>query len=418
MSLLIRNARILDSSSTFHNQEADVLIEGGIISRIGKGIDAQSNKVLEADNLHLSSGWLDVFADYGEPGYEYKETIDSGLRSAAYGGFTDVMMVPNTKPSVSNGPTVQYLLQKALQHVVSLYPIGAVSADVAGNSLAEMMDMRSQGAIAFSDGWKPVQSAALMLKALEYVKAFDGTVIQLPMDKGLAADGLMNEGALSTMLGMPGSPEIAELLFIKRDIELLRYTNSRLHITGVSTAKGIELIRAAKADGLNITCSVTPYHLLLTEEKLTGYNSLYKVNPPLRTEADRRALVDGLKDGTIDAIASHHRPQDWDAKQKEFEYAANGMNLQQIVFPLLCANKNVGIDLATLVEKLSNGPRLAMGLPAISIQEGNAARLTIFTGKGRPEEGWQSLCKNHPFNQEDLQGRVLGIVSEGKLQIF
>jgi dihydroorotase len=258
MQLLIRKARIIDPQSQFHDKVADLLIEDGIIKDIAESIKAKDAQVIEGKDLFVSPGWVDVFADYREPGFEQKET--------------DVLLAPNTQPAVSSKSIVQFVMQKAAGHAVSLHPIGAVTQNTEGKDLAEMMDMRSNGAILFSDGWKPVQNAGLLLKALEYVKAFHGTILQIPVDNALSSGGLMHEGEVSTSLGMAGIPTLAESITVHRDIELVRYTGSRLHISGISSAASVEMIRKAKKEGLMVTCSVTPYHLALTDEALKTYD--------------------------------------------------------------------------------------------------------------------------------------------------
>lgn len=416
MQVLIRQARVLDKNSDFHNKIVDILVADGIIKDIAEAIDAKADKVIEGKGLCVSAGWVDILADYAEPGYEHRETIDTGLKAAAAGGFTDVLLAPNTQPTVSSKSIIEYVQNRAAGHATKLRPLGSISHNIEGNVLAEMMDMRSQGAVAFTDGWKPVQNPNLMLKALEYVKAFNGLLMQIPVDASLSSNGLMHEGPVSTNLGMPGIPSLAETLVIHRDIELLRYTNSRLHLTGISSAEGVDMIRRAKADGLSITCSVTPYHLVLTDEALKTYNSAYKVSPPLRSEADRQALIAGLKDGTIDCIASHHRPQDWDAKEKEFDYAAYGMNIQQIAFNIALQ----ALDAETLVNALSANPRKIFGLPDTSVRKDAVAELTIFTTEGSHQlkkEELQSIGYNNPFVGQELPGSVLAIINKKNTHI-
>lgn len=420
MLVLIRGAKVSDPASEFHGKVTDILLEDGIIKTVKGSIKTKADTVIEAAGLNVSPGWVDVLADYSEPGYEHKETIASGLNAAAAGGFTDVLLSPNTNPVTGSKSTVQYLLQKAKGHIVNLHPLGVVSTNAEGKTLAEMLDMHSNGALAFTDGWKPIQSAGLMLKALEYVRAFNGVVLQLPVDASLAEGGQMHEGPVSTKLGMAGIPVMAESLVIYRDIELLRYTGSRLHITGVSTAEGLALIRQAKAEGLDISCSVTPYHLALTDESLNTYSSLYKVSPPLRPEADRQALIAGLNDGTIDCIASHHRPQDWDAKEKEFEYASNGMNLQEISFQVIwnAVAKEVALD--KLVAALSSNPRRIFGLPGGNIKEGGEAALTVFsadTSFSLQEDKIRSASRNNPFTGKELKGNVVGVINKGNVHL-
>lgn len=414
MLVLIKQVKIVDRQSDFHNKVVDILIEKGKIKTIAPSVDAKADHIIEGKDLCISPGWVDIFADFREPGFEQKETIASGLNAAAAGGFTHVFVTPNTHPVVSTKSIVEFVLRKAAGHLVNLSPLGAISKDVEGKNLAEMLDMHSHGAVAFTDGWKPVQNANLMLKALEYVKAFDGILLQLPVEDSLSAGGLMNEGEMSTRLGMAAIPEMAETLLLHRDIELLRYTDSKLHVTGISTATSVEMIRKAKAQALDITCSVTPYHLVLTEDKLSGYSSMYKVTPPLRSEADRQALIAGLKDGTIDCIASHHRPQDWDAKTKEFEYAADGMNLQEITFPVLWNALRNDVDVETLLNALGKNARTIFGLGTPAIKEGGTAELTIFTTKGTQvitKENIVSASANNPFIGEALSGKVIGTIN-------
>lgn len=413
MQVLIQQAKITDTRSGFHNQIVDILIEDGIIKDIAPSIDAKGATVVKADGLCVSTGWTDILVDYREPGYEHKETITSGLKAAAAGGYTHVLTAPNTNPAVSTKSIVQSLVQKAAGNVVSLHPLGAITQDIEGKNLAEMLDMHAHGAVAFSDGWKPVQNAQVMLKALEYVKAFNGTLLQIPVDSTLAAGGLMHEGPESVRLGMPGIPSLSETILLYRDIELLRYTGSRLHVTGVSTAEGVEMIRNAKKEGLNITCSVTPYHLVLNDTALGGYSSMYKVMPPIRSEADRQALLAGVADGTIDCIASHHRPQEWDAKTKEYEYAADGMNIQEIAYNLVL--QAVG---AERVATLFTAARDIFGLGNTNIEKGAVADMTLYTASGSQQlDKMQSASANNPFIGTVLQGRVIGIINNKQVHL-
>ena len=434
MQIEIKNVKIIDQQSKFNGEIVDLSIENGIISGIkkakkgtGKALAVISVGGVElwkatanSEELCVSNGWVDVFADYCEPGYEHKETISSGLKTAAAGGFTDVLLAPNTQPVISSKSIIQYILGQAANGAVTLHPIGAATQNTEGKELAEMMDMKANGAVAFSDGWKPVQNANLILKALEYVKAFGGTLIQLPVDSSLASGGLMNEGIVSTGLGLSGIPLLAETLMVYRDLELVKYTGSRLHITGLSSAEAVDMIRKAKADGVAVSCSVTPYHLSLTEDTLTSYDSNYKVSPPLRSETDRMALIDGLLDGTIDCIATHHRPQDWDAKVKEFEYAANGIALQEVAFSVLWDSLNEYMGIDKLVPLLCNNPRQIFGLSQQPVAIKSRASLTIFTTTGKTtitKDNKKSSGVNNPFMGKTLSGSVVGICSNGKIEL-
>lgn len=413
MPVLLRQVTVNDNSSPHHGNRVDIYYDGGEIRGINEAAP-DSAEVIDADGLVLSPGWIDVFADYAEPGYEQKETIVSGLNTAARGGFTDVFLLPNVSPAVDGRSGVQYALQRSQGHPVRLHPLGAISQELAGKSLAEMMDMRQFGAIAFTDGWTPVQSAGLMMKALEYVRAFDGILIQMPVDASLSKGGLMHEGIQSTRLGMPGIPTLAESLIVYRDISLLRYTRSRLHITGISSAESVALIRAAKGEGLSLSASVTPYHLLYTDEILGSYDSAYKLDPPLRTEKDRQALIEGLLDGTIDCVTSHHRPQDWDSKAKEFEYAGYGMAIQELVYPLLREALGDRLSAERLVDVLSTAAAGIFGLSQSKVEKGSKGSFTLYA----PDQTFTfvaanapSRARNNPFDGKELKGKVHRILA-------
>jgi dihydroorotase len=417
MKIFIQKATVIDPGSSFHGKTTGILIENGIIARMSDANAPADAVVVAHDELMVSPGWVDLYADYAEPGYEQKETIQTGLKAAAAGGFTDVFAAPNTNPVTGTKALVEYMLGRAHGNLVNLHPMGAATQQTDGKDLAEMMDMRQSGARAFTDGRKPIQNAGLMLKALEYVRAFDGVIVQVPNDVSLSAGGLMNEGVLSTQLGMPGIPAIAETMMVYRDLELLRYTGSRLHITGISTAESVEMIRRAKAEGLQVTCSVTPYHLALNENELRGYNSAYKVNPPLRSERDRQALVNGLASGTIDCIATHHLPQEWDAKTREFEYASSGMALQESAFQACWQGVKEVVSLDRLVEAMTTIPRDIFGMEQAIVAEGQKAVLTLFTPSGThtlAEQAVRSKSRNNPFIGKALPGRVVGIVNNNQ----
>jgi dihydroorotase len=319
--------------------------------------------------------------------------------------------MPNTSPVVHNKSLVGYILQKAAILPVTIHPAGAITKNNEGKELAEMYDMRQAGAAAFTDGSKSIQSPGLLLKALQYVKAFEGTIIQLPDDKTIGTNGLMNEGITSTQLGLPGKPSIAEELMVARDIELLRYTGSKLHITGISTQKTVELIAAAKKEGLNITCSATPYHIYFCEEDLVSYDTNLKVNPPLRTRADMMALRRAYSEGLIDCMASHHQPEHSDAKDCEFEYAAPGMIGLQTTFATAIT---AGISVENFVAMQTTAARTVFGLPLPELKEGAAACITIFNPEapsGFSKENNQSLSANSPFFNQPLKGRIKGIIN-------
>jgi dihydroorotase len=323
----------------------------------------------------------------------------------------------DTKPVTDNKAQVAYIHAAGTHANVTLHPIGAITKKMEGQSLAEMYDMRASHAVAFSDGMQPVQSPGVFLKALQYVKAFDGILIQIPIDKSIAASGLMHEGIVSTQMGLPGLPAVAEELMVKRDIDLLRYTGSKLHITGVSSATTIELIRAAKKEGLSISCSVSPTHLFYCDEDMTNYNTNLKVIPPVRTKADRDALRAAVVDGTIDCIASHHAPQDWDHKVCEFEYAEFGNIGLQTTYATL-EQAVPGLKPEQISNLLGINARKIFTLPTILIEEGQAAELTIFNRKGTttltPENN-KSKSSNSAFMNQVLNGKVIATLNKGIL---
>ena len=418
MKVLLKRASIVSSASPFNGLQKDILIDNGIIVSIKDSITETADSIVERPGLHVSIGWMDVFAHFCDPGLEHRETIASGVAAAAAGGFTDVLLMPNTQPVVHNKSLVEYLVNKSSALPVNVHPIGAVTRDAAGKELAEMYDMRQAGAIAFSDGIHPIQNSGLLVKALQYIKAFDGIIIQIPDDKSIGSSGLINEGIISTQLGLPGKPAMAEELIVARDIKLASYANSRLHFTGVSTAKSLEYIQQAKQHGIDITCSVTPYHLLFCDEDLQQYDTNLKVNPPVRTYKDKAALLAGLMDGTIDCIASHHIPHHIDNKECEFEYAKNGMIGLESLFGGVSSIVNGKWPLEKLIETLSVAPRKIFGLPIPVIKEGTVASLTLFNPLKEyifEKSMIQSKSTNSAFIGKKLKGKVIGIINKNQL---
>ncbi len=417
MKVLIKQAEIIAPSSPFNGHTKDILIINGIITAISDDIVEKNAPVIEQPGLCVSIGWMDIFANFADPGYEYKETLETGAKAAAAGGFTDVMVLPNTNPVVHSKSQVEYIIQKSKGLPINIYPIGAITKNAEGKDLAEMYDMQQSGAVAFGDGVNTVQSAGVLLKALQYVKSFDGTVIQIPDDKSIGTNGLMNEGIISTQLGLPGKPTIAEELLVARDLKLARYADSKLHFTGVSSAKSLEYIKRSKETGIKVTCSTTPYNLYFTDADVQGYDTNLKVNPPLRTEADRQGLLKAIADGTVDCIASHHFPQNWDSKVCEFEYAKEGMIGLESLFGVL---REVGLDAERLIKMLTINPRNIFGITIPEIKEGAAACLTLFNADEEyifTEQMIKSKSKNSPFIGKKLKGKVIGIINKGKAEL-
>jgi dihydroorotase len=417
MTILLKQVTIADPQSKHNGLTKDILIEDGTIVSIESNISQKADQTIDCNGSFVSGGWVDVFSNFCDPGFEYKETLSSGIAAAAAGGYTRVLVMGDTKPVTDNKAQVAYIHAAGTHANVTLHPIGAITKKMEGQSLAEMYDMRASHAVAFSDGMHPVQSPGVFLKALQYVKAFDGILIQIPIDKTIAANGLMHEGIVSTQMGLPGLPAVAEELMVKRDIDLLRYTGSKLHITGVSSATTVELIRAAKKEGLSISCSVTPTHLFYCDEDMTTYNTNLKVIPPVRTKADRDALRAAVVDGTIDCIASHHAPQDWDHKVCEFEYAEFGNIGLQTTYSAL-EQTVPGLKPEQISNLLSGNARQIFALPTVSIEEGQTAELTIFNRKETTTLSTtnnKSKSNNSAFMNQALAGKVIATINKGKL---
>jgi dihydroorotase len=417
MTVLIKQARILDPSSPYHQTIQDILVESGIIKNIGTDLTADKAQVISGRGLHVSVGWVDIFSNFCDPGYEFRETLVSGSEAAAAGGFTDVFLIPNTKPVTDNKSQVEYLGRNSGSLSATIHAIGAVSKNTEGKDLAEMYDMRNSGAIAFSDGTNPVQSAGLLLKALQYVKAFKGVIIQIPDDKSVGTHGLINEGIVSTQLGLAGKPMVAEELQVSRDIKLAGYAESKIHFTGVTSPRSLNYIRKAKDAGLQVTCSVTPYHLFFTDEDLRDYDTNLKVYPPLRSSKELKVMHTAVADGTIDCIATHHMPLDYDSKVLEFEYAKNGMIGLETCYPVL-KTALPDIEEEKWIELLSANPRKIFGLNQPVINKDQTACLTIFSPEGKTTiEGdyFYSGSQNSPFIGKELNGAVTGTINGVKL---
>ncbi|MBS4043463.1 MAG: dihydroorotase [Chitinophagaceae bacterium] len=417
MKILLKKAEIIDKTSPYHQQLKDILIVDGLIANIETDINDEDALIFEHENLMVSVGFVDTFTKIGEPGFEQNETFETAALAAQAGGFTRILMLPNTNPTISNQSQVNYINEKSKNLPVHIHSIGAISKNTEGKELAEMYDMFNHGAIAFSDGDLPVQSAALFLKALQYVNSFNGTLIQKPVENSFTKLGSMNEGIVSTQLGIAGIPSFAEILMIKRDIELLRYSNGRLHISGVSTIKGINLIHEAKKEGLNITCSVTPHHLLFCDEDLVNYDSNLKVNPPLRTKTEMMALRTAVVEGKIDCIASHHVPLHSDYKDCEFDKASFGMINLQTAFSVL-QEVAPNLLITDIIDLFSHNARAIFNIPKNSIEVGEVAELTLFSTKDKfvlTKENNKSKSYNTSIFNRSLNGKILGTINKGKL---
>jgi len=419
MKLLIKQACITDPSSSHHGKTLDILIDQGIIRDILPSISEKTDEVIEQKGLKVSPGWVDIFSNFADPGFEFKETLYTGSSAAAAGGYTDVFLIPDTQPVTDNKSQVEYLRQRSTTLPVNIWPIGAITKNLDGKHLAEMYDMRNSGAVAFSDGLHPVQSSGVMVKALQYVKAFKGVIIQIPDDTSIAPGGLIHEGILSTQLGLPGKPMMSEELIIARDIKLARYTNSRIHFTGVTSPKSIEYIRRGKDSGIDISCSVTPYHLFFSDEQLATYDTNLKVYPPLRPRAIISLMKQALLDGSIDCIAAHHLPHEYDSKILEFENAKYGMTgletaygVIQTLFPTLSGDRIYAL--------FGGNARKIFQLETGTIEKNQRACLTLFN----PTTEWtfqvsdsKSKSRNSAFNGAQFTGKPVGTIRNERIHV-
>jgi dihydroorotase len=409
--LLLRGGRVVDPARGL-DARLDVMIADGKIERVKQRLPARGAEVLDVRGLVVCPGFVDIHVHLREPGREDKETIATGTRAAAAGGFTAVCAMPNTDPVNDNAGITRYVLDKArAEGVVRVYAIGAITRGQKGEELAEYGDLREAGCVAVSDDGHPVASARVMRRALEYAKAFDLVVIDHCEEPTLAERTCMNEGSVSTHLGLRGAPAAGEAIAVERDCLLAELTGGRLHVAHVSAAASVDAVRRGKARGVRVTAEATPHHLFLTDEavRTSGYDTNTKMNPPLRSEADRRALVAGLQDGTIDCIATDHAPHTVDDKKVEFDQAANGVvGLETAV--ALCLDRLVGqglLDLPRLVALLSSGPARVLGLPGANLSPGSPADVTLLDlGRKRKvdPQRFLSRSRNTPFAGLTLEG--------------
>lgn len=414
MNLIFKKAVIIDKDSPLNNQTVDIQIENGIIKKIGKNIAAADGyETIELENLHISKGWFDSSVNLGEPGYEDRETLANGLNVAALSGFTDIALQPTGNPIAEKQADISFLMTKSAHAATKIHPIGALTKNSDGKDITEMFDMKNAGAVAFGDYNKSISDAAILKIALQYVQDFYGLVIAYSQDDKIKGKGIVHEGIVSTQLGLKGIPTLAEELQIVRNLYLLEYTGGKMHIPTVSTAKSVKLIKDAKAKGLNVTCSVAIHHLLLTDSTLNDFDTRYKVAPPLRPDTERKALIKGILDGTIDCITSDHNPIDIENKKLEFDLAKDGTIGLESAFGAL----QTILPLDVIVEKL-NAAKAIFGIQNHEIAEGAPASFTLFN----PEGNWtfektdiKSKSKNSAFLGQKLKGKAYGIYNQGKL---
>ncbi len=419
MKQLIRNATILHPDSTFNGKVGDVLIENGKIKTIASSIPTEYAEAFDFSGCTLVPAFCDLYVSICDPGFEQRDDISTVAQSALAGGYTVVATLADNQPITQSKAQVEYIINNAQSTGVQMLPIGAITENFDGKSPSEMLDMHHAGAIAFSDMPHSIKDSGVMLRALQYVQSFGGLIITLPFDKTLVGDGQVNEGEISVRMGMYGISNVAEYAALQRDIELLKYASGKLHIMGVSTSESVDLIRKAKAEKLQISCSVFVHHLINTEEDVVGYDSHFKVFPPLRTQQDKSALIQGLKDGTIDCISTQHTPLETDTKNLEFEYAHFGMIGLESAFGLLYKHLEGEISQERLIELLSLNPRRILGLNN-NLEEEQKADFTIVDFNKEwifSKEDIRSKSKNSPYIGSALKGKVKAVFTKGKVVI-
>ena len=417
MNSLLKSVTILDKTSEFHNEKVDILIENGLIANIDFNINNPKNfKEINLTNLHVSRGWFDSSVCFGEPGYENRETIENGLKTASRSGFTAIALQPNTNPIISTRSQVEYIKHKCINNEVDIFPIGALTKSDSNPQLTEMFDMKNGGAICFGDYKKSIKNPNTLKLALQYSTPFDGIVLSYPEDKVLSNSGVVNENITSTSLGLKGNPGLAEEVQIMRDLSILEYAGGKLHIPTVSTTKSVQLIRDAKAKKLDVTSSVAIHNLFFSDSSLLNFNTNFKVLPPLRTKEDIKSLIEGVKDGTIDMVTSDHNPLNIELKKTEFDNAEFGTIGLESLFGAL----NTLFSTKMTVKLLTSG-RDIFKIPQNKIQIGEIANLTLFNPNKEYIFSYKhifSKSKNSIFLDSKLCGKVYGVINKNKLSIF
>lgn len=421
MKLLLKNASVINPAQNLNEKEFDILIEDGIIKHTGKNLQLNSDegRTIDLTRKIIAPGFIDIHVHLREPGREDEETVETGCNAAANGGFTAVACMPNTEPAIDSAEVVEFIKKQAANHLVDVYPVAAASLGRKGEVLSPMAELKDAGAVAFSDDGVAIKSSSLLKRALEYSLMFDLPIIEHCEDESLAG-GAMNESINSTLLGLPAIPNVAEDLIVMRDILLAEYTGGRVHIAHISSANAVNMVREAKKKGIKVTAEVTPHHFTLTDDAVKTYDTNTKMNPPLRTRKDVDAIIEGLKDGTIDCIASDHAPHSIEEKEMEFEYAPNGIiGLETsigLAFTELLHKKLLSLE--DLILKYAINPRKILNLEIPLIQNGSKANLTILdkdvvwtVDKSR----FLSKSRNTPFDKRLLTGKAIGVINNRKM---
>ena len=412
MNILLKNATVLEPSSPYHSKTVDIIIQDGKIKDISDSINTSAELIISKKNLHVSPGWFDSSVCFGEPGFEERETIENGLKTASNSGFTDICLQPNTLPQIDNNSILNFLKSRKSKFPCKIHPIACFSIGGNGKKMTEFFDLHKGGAVAFGDFLTPIKNPNLLKSALLYVQSFDGLIISTPRDPYLSLYGLVNEGVKSTELGLSSIPSIAETIQIKRDISILEYTGGKIHIPCISSSESVEIIRNAKKNGLNISASVPIANLVFNDDVLDGFNSNYKLSPPIRDKEDQKVLKEGVLDGTIDVVTSHHQPMNPELKKVDFNTAEYGTIALETMFGLL--NKLFSIE--KVIDILTKG-RSIFNLEKPKIEVGANACLTFFDPSKRNKftsDNILSTSKNCAFIDMEIIGKVYGCINENK----
>lgn len=421
MKLLLKNSSVINPAQNLNEKEFDILIEDGIIKQTGKNLKLNSDegKTIDLSGKIIVPGFFDMHVHLREPGREDEETVESGCNAAANGGFTAVACMPNTEPAIDSAEVVEFIKKQASNHLVDVYPVAAASLGRKGEVLSPMAELKDAGAVGFSDDGVAIKSSSLLKRALEYSLMFDLPIIEHCEDESLAG-GAMNESINSTLLGLPAIPNVAEDLIVMRDILLAEYTGGRVHIAHISSANAVNMVREAKKKGIKVTAEVTPHHFTLTDDAVKTYDTNTKMNPPLRTRKDVDAIIEGLKDGTIDCIATDHAPHSIEEKEMEFEYAPNGIvGLETslgLAFTELLHKKILSLE--ELILKYAINPRKILNLQIPLIQIGSRANLTILDTEivwTVDKTKFLSKSRNTPFHKKLLTGKAIGVINNCKM---
>ena len=416
MSILIKSAKIIDASSKFNGKTQDILIIDGKIQEINSEINSKAKKIISLKDLHVSSGWLDTSVCFGEPGLEEREDLSNGAQTASLSGFTDIVLNPETEPYLDTKADISYIKSNSKDFVTKIHPLGCLTKEAKSKKLADLFEMFESGAVGFYDFKRPITNSNLIKIALQYVQNFNGLVISFPYEKSLCPNGQMHEGQISTNYGLKGIPTISEEIMLKRDLKILEYTGGKIHIPCISTEESVKLIREAKKNKLNVTCSVSINNLFFNDDKLKDFDTRFKVLPPIRSEEHRKALIKGLKNGIIDFVTSDHTPIDIDKKKTDFENSLFGSTGLESLYGAL----NSLFDLNTTIDILTRRKE-TFGLEKSSINEGQTACLSLFNPNIEYEflkENILSKSKNSCFIGSKLKGKALGIISNNSIRLI